>query len=56
MMKNLSLKKIYYFYEMLAFKYNKKDINSSFDKLLFISKDECDKKSPKGYGYQVISP
>jgi len=38
-------KKIYYFYEMLAFKYNKKDINSSFDKLLFISKDECDKES-----------
>lgn len=37
------LKKIYYFYEMFAFKYNKKNINSSFDKLLFISKDECDR-------------
>ncbi len=45
MMKNLSLKKFYYFYEMLAFKYNKKDINSSFDTTLFISKDECDKES-----------
>ncbi|EPY6975749.1 MULTISPECIES: glycosyltransferase [Klebsiella] len=38
-------KKAYYLYEMLAFKYNKKNINSSFDKLLFISKDECDKES-----------
>lgn len=47
-------KKIYYFYEMLAFKYNKKiSIHLSINFCLYLKMNVI--KSPKGYGYQVIS-